>query len=64
VSHKIDLFYFHDNFAKSGPIKKMTVKFRKGFVDEAWIKTITSPQICYRTTFAKNEFSYAALHLY
>ena len=42
------------NFDKGGPIFAFfTVKIHKGSVKEVWIKTITSPQICCRTTLWK-----------
>ena len=37
-----------------------TVKLEKKSVEEAWVKTTTSPQICWRITLQKQAFNYIA----
>ena len=53
---RVGHFYFFYNFGKSGPIFKIFVhcQVQKGSMEEAWIKTITFPQICCHTIYSQN----------
>ena len=50
VSKKVGQFHFNDNFRKCGPINAFTVKFRNDLRLKLDLKTVTSPQMCCRTT--------------